>query len=225
MRRLLLACLLAAHAWSAARAGDTLVLWDFDNNTVGPMESIQAAEPLSRILPQALLARLTRYPDVRIVERVKLREVLEEQKLGASALADQDTRLRLGKILGASGMIFGEYIVLGGVVRSDIRVVDVETSEIILSEPVIGEESEVVEATEAFAEKIAARFSQHQATAQGSSFPVEAWTLYAEGLKQMDAKAYEAAIEIFKQLLSAHPGFALAERQIVLALERLSRGS
>ncbi len=223
MRRFLLA-LVALFVILPARGEDTLVLWDFDNNTIGPMEAIQGAEHLSRVLPEALTAKLSQNPGLRIVERVHLRELLEEQKLGASDVADQGARLRLGKILGASNMIFGEYIALGPVIRVDVRLVDVATSQILLSEPITGSEDDLLEGMDTLAALIVEKYGQHYTKGKGGNpFPAGAWMTYESGLRQMDDKQYDAAIETFKQLLGQYPGFTPAERQIGLALERLAR--
>ncbi|MEW5788362.1 MAG: CsgG/HfaB family protein [Pseudomonadota bacterium] len=222
MPRLFLALLIFLLALPL-RADDTLVLWDFDNNTVGPMDAIVAVDPLARILPEVMLSRLSRVPGLRVVERVRLREILEEQKLGASEVADQDARLKLGRILGARAMVFGEYLALGPVVRADVRLVDVSTSQILLSEGITGTEEELVAEIQDLAGRIAARQGRHAASQGGAGFPPEAWQTYEAGLRQMDDKQFDTAIDTFKQLLAQHPGFSPAERQIGLALERLAR--
>ena len=66
-----------------------------------------------------------------VVERERLSLVLEEQNLGSSQLADESTRLRLGRLVGAQLMIFGGYQVIGGQMRLDIRLVEVETGKIL----------------------------------------------------------------------------------------------
>ena len=222
-RWLLLACLLG-HA-ALARALETVALWDFDNNTVGPMAAIQAVEPLKRILPEALLARLSQAPGLRLIERARLREILEEQKLGSSALADQETRLRLGRILGAGNMIFGEYLALGPAIRVDVRLVDVETGRILFSEPVIGDAREVIAGMADIADRLARRHGRSPAPNRGEALIDPAvWAIYETGLRQMEEKRYDQAIESFKQALTRSPRFTPAERQIALALERLARG-
>lgn len=222
----LLALLLVVLGWSAsAQSEDTLAVWDFDNNTVGPLAGIQAVEHLRRVLPEALLARLTQMPGLRVVERVRLREILEEQKLASGDIADADTRLRLGRILGARGMLFGDYVALGPMIRVDVRLVDVTTSRILLAEPVIGVQAEVLAGMNAVADKVAQGYGQQLAPdgAVGVVSP-EIWAAYDAGLRQMDEKRYDLAIETFKRVLTLNPRFAPAERQIALALERLARG-
>lgn len=223
LRWLLLACLLGHIAM--ARALETVALWDFDNNTVGPMAAIQSVEPLKRILPEALLARLAQIPGLRVIERELLREILEEQKLGSSALAERDTRLRLGRILGAGNMIFGEYVALGSAIRVDVRLVEVETARILFSEPVIGGEREVIAGMAGIADQLARRYGQRLAPDQGEAVIDPAvWASYETGLRQMDEKRYDLAIESFKRALTQCPRFTPAEQRIAQALERLARG-
>lgn len=66
-----------------------------------------------------------------VVERQKLLLAVEELRLGSSALADESTRLRLGRITGARQMVFGGYLAVGTRVRMDLRLVDVETGKVL----------------------------------------------------------------------------------------------
>jgi curli biogenesis system outer membrane secretion channel CsgG len=225
LRRWLLAGLLwVAWIQTAGAAGGTVVIWDFDNNTVGPMHTIQAAEPLSRLLPEVLLAHLSKLPDVTVVERVRLREILEELKLGTSQLSSEETRLRLGKILGARNMVFGEFVLLAGMVRADIRLVEVETGRILISEPIFGTEQSIIDGTQVSAENLARQIAPTQGqSGPVTHFPADAWSLYNQGLVLMDRKSFDAAADSFHQLLKRHPGFSPAQRQLMLALERAAR--
>ena len=65
-----------------------------------------------------------------VVERSRLVRILEEQHLSASSLADRQTQLRLGELIGARFMVFGGYQIFGETVRIDIRLVNVETGRI-----------------------------------------------------------------------------------------------
>lgn len=66
-----------------------------------------------------------------VVEREQLLLALEELNLGTSEIADESTRLRLGKFVGAKFMIFGGYIVVENTMRLDLRLVSVETGTIL----------------------------------------------------------------------------------------------
>ncbi len=65
-----------------------------------------------------------------VVERERLLLALEELNLGTTALVDESSRLRLGRLVGARFMVFGGYMVIGKVMRLDLRLVNVESGAI-----------------------------------------------------------------------------------------------
>ena len=69
--------------------------------------------------------------DIQVVEREKLVAMLEELKLGSSELADESTRLKVGRMIGAREMVFGGYMVVGNTMRLDLRMVDVATGKVV----------------------------------------------------------------------------------------------
>lgn len=103
----------------------TLAVWSFDNNSLIASEDI---DHFQQTLPDLLLADLGRYPALQLVDRQNLTKALEEQKLGGSELVSAEDRLKLGRIVGASAMVFGSYMVVEEQIRVDIRLVEVETS-------------------------------------------------------------------------------------------------
>ena len=72
-----------------------------------------------------------------IVERRLLDKVLAEVKLGSSDLADQDTQIKLGKVLAARLMVSGTLSSLGSGVAAAVRAIDTETTQLAMvrSEP------------------------------------------------------------------------------------------
>ncbi len=67
-----------------------------------------------------------------IVERRLLDKVLAEVKLGSSELADQDTQIRLGKVLAARLMVSGTLSPTGSGVAASFRAIDTETTQLAL---------------------------------------------------------------------------------------------
>lgn len=61
-----------------------------------------------------------------VVERERLDLALAELQLGSLPLADERTRLRIGRMAGATHMVFGSCVQAGGQVRLDLRLVEVE---------------------------------------------------------------------------------------------------
>ena len=64
-----------------------------------------------------------------IVERRLLDKVLAEVKLGSSELADQDTQIKLGKLLAARLMVSGVLNSQANSLDAAVRAIDTERSE------------------------------------------------------------------------------------------------
>lgn len=68
-----------------------------------------------------------------VVERGELGKLLSEQKLQASGVVDNETAVKLGKILGAGVILVGNIQKLGGKYQVNARLVDAETAEVLVS--------------------------------------------------------------------------------------------
>ena len=67
-----------------------------------------------------------------IVERRLLDKVLAEVKLGSSELADQDTQIKLGKVLAARLMVSGTLSSQGPGIAAAVRAIDTETTQLAM---------------------------------------------------------------------------------------------
>src|SRR6058998_2680807 len=94
----------AAPAPPASMRRQTVAVFPFANDGVAGHERLDF---LCDWLADSLGAALQSSGDLRVVERRELLKILQEQKLGSSALASKEGRLELGKIAGAQTLIFG----------------------------------------------------------------------------------------------------------------------
>ena len=67
-----------------------------------------------------------------IVERRLLDKVLAEVKLGSSDIADQDTQIKLGKVLAARMMVSGVLTSQGNTLTAAVRAIDTETTQLAM---------------------------------------------------------------------------------------------
>jgi TolB-like protein len=93
-------------------------------------------EALQVGVQELLLTELNQNTNLRIIERSRLREILEEQGLAQAGRVDAATAAGVGKIVGARYVVTGVFIDNNGDFRMDGRIVDVETSEILKTERV-----------------------------------------------------------------------------------------
>ena len=112
-----------------------MAVFPFDNQAVTGRERLDF---LRDWLADAVAARLQESGELRVVERRALLKILEEQKLGSSALASKEGRLRLGKMAGAQTMLFGGFTAIGDTLRIDARIVDAESGLVVKSSSVGG---------------------------------------------------------------------------------------
>ena len=115
---------------------------------------------IGRGMANMLVTALVNSDRFTVVERNPdvLQNILEEQAMGLSGVVDAATAAKIGKILGAKGVVIGEvsefgirktgaFVGLGGQktittrVVIDARMVDVETGRILMAAPGIGKSS------------------------------------------------------------------------------------
>ena len=101
-------------------------VWDLDQ-----LSMQEAGQPdLGEMLALQIAQTLKEKKGLMVVEREQLEAVLQELNIGSSELADESTRLRLGRLAGATHMIFGSYLTVASKTRFDLRLVEVETGKV-----------------------------------------------------------------------------------------------
>jgi TolB-like protein len=183
-------------------------------------------EALTIGIQQMLLTELSQNGALRIVERSRLRELLEEQKLGTSGQVDAGTAARVGKLVGARYVVTGVFIDLNGNFRLDGRIVDVETSEILKTAQVRDRRDNLYELLFDLAAKITDDVKLPPLPAEvreerrAREIPAEAVTLYSRAQVAQDLGRKDRAVELYRQIASRFPQMTEASE----ALRQLTGG-
>jgi TolB-like protein len=131
--RLAVVVVFAASAIASARAQapatdqrpSVAVMPNFNNGSVVNHADYDA---LGKGIADVLITELAANNAIRVVERDKIQQLIDEQNLGASGRVDKETAAKIGKLLGVHHMIFGGFIIdPRGAMRLDARAVNVET--------------------------------------------------------------------------------------------------
>ena len=154
LRRALLGLVLGGTLAARAEAPLGISIWPFDSHWVGAAAAPGEQQLLQEVLPDLLGQVLMASPRVRLVERQRLDQVLQEQKLGSSALADEQTRLRLGRLVGARWMAFGSMVRIGDDWQLDVRIVDVERAQVVITASETGSQGDYMAAMQRIGEQI-----------------------------------------------------------------------
>lgn len=185
---------------------ETLAILPFENNSVTEPERF---EPLSKGLAAMLTTDLNKNGSaLKLIERSKIQALLKEIALNQTGSVDNATAVQVGKILGAQAIAFGSFMVLGSDVRIDVRIIKVETSELIVSESIMGTSDGFVDLERRLAEKIAGSLRVALApkqTTAGSG--IEAALYFSKGLEALDRGDKEAARKFFDQCVEQDPGY------------------
>lgn len=214
----------AAAQGAAAKTLPAVVVWDFDNQTAASALPREQTDFLKRSLSENLLATLLQVPGLPVVERLRLKELLSEQKLATSELTDEDSRLKLGKIIGAGRMVFGGFFVLGEEVQVNVRLVDTATTRVLFSDELTVPLASVMQETGSMNRQLARALAGPTAwDGPGRGFAAELWRRYDQALAMADAGRLEEALVLLQQLLVQAKDFTPAERQLVALLERMAR--
>ena len=157
--RLLAATFVLASARVGAQTDNrpVVVVFTFTNSSIGPKGEFDG---LATGIQDLLITDLASNAKVRLVDRARLAELLQEQNLVKSGQVDQHTAVRLGKIFGAQYAITGGFMADGsGNAVLTSRTIDIETSQIDNPEKVIGKTDDVLGMIVQLSSKISADMS------------------------------------------------------------------
>jgi TolB-like protein len=176
--------------------------------------------PLEVGVQQMLLTELAQNPTLRIVERSRIREILDEQGLVRSGQVDPNTAAQVGRLVGARYVITGVFMDLFGDFRLDGRVVDVETGEQLRALEVRSQRENLYQMLVDLASGITDRLELPALAAvqleerRTREIPVEAVTLYSRAQVYEDGGRREQAIELYRQIADRFPAMTEAREAL-----------
>jgi TolB-like protein len=174
-------------------------------------------DALQRGIAGMMISELSQNPAARVVERQEIQRLVDEQNLGAQGRLDPQTAAKIGKIVGARYAVLGTFVDFYGDFRVDVRLVNVETSEIVKTE------SDKMLRDHLFdiIRNVAARLMkdvnlpalQRPASDQrmGRQIPTEALTYYSRALLYQDRGQKDKAVEMYTHALQIFPEYAEAQ--------------
>lgn len=173
-------------------------------------------DALERGMAGMLISELAANPALRVVERDNIQRLVDEQNLGASGRVDDQTAAKIGKLVGARYAVMGNFIDLYGDFRVDVRVVNVETSEIVKTEKLTMQREHLFDLVRDLATALNKDLNlpplSRQASEQRMSrqVPTEALTYYSRALLYHDRGQKQKAIEMFEQAIGVFPEYTEA---------------
>jgi TolB-like protein len=194
----------------------TLAVLNFDNNT-GRTDY----DAMGRGLAAMMITDLSASPDLRLVERERMQDVLKEQEMQRSRMFDSTTAVKAGRLLGAEFIATGSIAAAAPELRIDLRVIRVETGQVVKAARVTGPEDKLFDLERELADHVLedldiALSPESEALLRkrqeaNRELGVSSFKALSNGLAAMDAGDYVTAAERFQPLVMKAPGSMLVE--------------
>jgi len=178
---------------------------------------------LCKGLADMLITDLNGLAGIKLVERESLEKVLTEQALSLSGMTDQASAITVGKLLSADQLIYGSYIINDEQLRIDLKLVEVETSEIIHGFGIIGEIDDLFDLTTNLAAQIIQHLniSEELVPKAAETRSIGAMAQFYTGLDHLDNQRFEEAKNAFNQARELDPLYYRAQEGLADAYKFL----
>jgi TolB-like protein len=201
----------------AQSARPTVAIMSFDNNVF--TKEARDYDGLSKGIPDFLVTEMAANPGIRVVERDRVQQLVDEHELVGDGHVDRATAVQVGKLLGVQHMIFGGFMAdPKGNFRIDARAVNVETGAVEFTDRVQDRADNVLGLVGDLARRLNAALKLPGAPLRtgdaGAKLPMRAAVLYGKALDMADRGDTERAVELFGAVLKEFPDYAPARTQL-----------
>jgi hypothetical protein len=200
----------------------TVALLDFNGSGVG--RNAADFEALGAAIPHHLGYVLARNPNIRLVDRNRIQEIIREQDLGAAGRLDSSAMVRIGRILGAQYIVDGSFIIQdNGEMAISATSTNMETSRVENPVRVRGRVNSVLDVLDSLAASLNRELRLPAAPASAVRAPTgnvanldQNRLILLEGaaLKAEDRGDVRAAVELWKQVATLSPAYEGAKMKL-----------
>jgi TolB-like protein len=191
----------------------TMAIIDFKNRSVMKKEQF---DPMEQGFADLLINRLNNSTDLKVIERERIKWILDEMKLQDQY--DMEGAVRMGKQLGVQTVLLGSFIIYNDEIWLGGRLVKVETSEILLTDEVRGDLEDFFTLVDQLGNKIAGKIKANIKAAakpeegepQTYAPSLDAIMSYSAGLSYLEREDYKNAYAKFTEALDIDPGYEKA---------------
>ncbi len=174
--------------------------------------------PLQKGLSEMIITDLSKVKSLKVVERVRLQELVQEMNLGETDIVDQKTAPRLGKLLGANRLVKGSFFDLTNEkLNIDAFVTKSRTGEIDASTNISGSIKDFFRLEKDLVFKIIDEMKiklsdeEREAILEIPTEDFFAFLQYSRGLDFEDKGQFTQAYEAYSQAVVSDPNFSQAK--------------
>lgn len=194
----------------------TVAVLDFTATSLSPGFD---GEAVGSGLAAMITTELANRPEVQVVDRQRIRELIETRQLAATGRMDADDAIRLGQLLGAQYIVIGHVWVQGDQARLDLRLLDTFTGATEKASKRTGDPDDFLAVVAAVADDFTDGLEGRVRVAEAQvEPPAEAVLAYSRGLNYERRRMTDRAVEMYRKALELFPEHEAA----AAALRRVS---
>lgn len=190
----------------------------FENNS-----SERKLDPLKKGISAMLISDLSNINMLDVVERDRIQDLINEQKLQKSRKFDSSNAVEFGKLLGAEIILTGSYFEMFGTIRIDARFIDVMTGRIVKSDGVNGDISNFFnlekELVRSIIENLDVKLSENEYqdlkyAEKNQIISYQLSLLFSKALDDIDNFKFKDATDKLREILAQNPTFIPAKDEL-----------
>lgn len=203
----------------------SIAVLDFENHSIFDADSYTS---LSSGLSQMMVSAIAPIPSLKIIERQRLKTILDEIKMSQAGFGTEDAAARIGQLAGARYLVFGGFMVApGNKIRIDVRIVEVETGVTLLADEVTGKTKQILKLVDQLSLKLVKKLNlqltkdEEKLLTSAEDVPMQAILHYSEGLRLEDQKEWKKAGASYLKATQVAPDFQLARGRLELMIQKV----
>ncbi|MBI5473513.1 MAG: hypothetical protein HY961_14310 [Ignavibacteriae bacterium] len=158
---------------SVTQVGERLAI------AVLPLQGKGEAEGYIDAATDRMILQLVNLRRFKVIERWKMDELLKEQELQVSGIVDEKAAVEIGRVAGADAIILGNITVFGSTTSVSARVIDTQSSEVIIAKSDRGERRNL-EDVEKLVETVAINIYNELPLVEGEVITKDPKTMYVD---------------------------------------------
>jgi TolB-like protein len=192
----------------------TLAIIDFRNDSIDERERFDG---LQWGLPTMMIQHLSGATQLTLIERERLQWLRQEIGLADEGIMDPQSAARAGRLLGATNVMLGSFMIYDNDITIWARLVETETGRILLGRQIRGKVKNFHDLTEELSADLADQIGTElpsSRTGQGPTRSLDAMLAYSDALKLIENGRYDLAQQKLEEALSHDPSYAAAQNRL-----------
>ena len=180
---------------------------------------------LRKGIAEMMITDLAQVEELRVIERLRINQLMGELRLGTTGLVDEETSPRMGRLLGVRNLVKGSYMVMPSLKMTlDAGIYKTETSLFPVTSNLEGDLVQLFQMEKELVLRILDYFEiqlQPLLREKILKIPTEnmmAFMSYCQGLDALDKGEYGNANEFFKNAVRMDPDFTMARDRIMIPI-------